>query len=125
MTYIQTLHHASVLVSDLSRARAFYEGILGLTPSAKRPVLAYDGAWYEIGEQQIHLIALPSPEQGLERPTHGGRDRHTALLVRDFDAFRAHLDAAGVRYTLSVSGRRALFCRDPDDNGLEMISIDG
>ncbi|QSA96719.1 VOC family protein [Methylococcus sp. EFPC2] len=125
MSYIVSLHHASVLVSDLPRARAFYEGVLGLTPSPKRPPLAYDGAWYEIGEQQVHLIALPSPEAGLVRPAHGGRDRHTALLVRDFDGLRAHLDALGVKYTVSVSGRRALFCRDPDDNALEMIAIDG
>jgi glyoxylase I family protein len=33
------------------------------------------------------------------------------------------LDAAGVTYTLSQSGRRALFCRDPDDNALEFVEL--
>lgn len=121
MRFIKSLHHASVLVSDLAAARAFYEGVLGLAPSDKRPVLQYDGVWYEIGEQQIHLLALPSPEEGLQRPEHGGRDRHTALLVHDFDELIAHLDKLGVHYTLSHSGRRALFCRDPDGNALELI----
>ncbi|BBL71057.1 VOC family protein [Methylogaea oryzae] len=121
MKFIQSLHHASVLVADLAASRAFYEGVLGLEPSDKRPVLKYDGVWYELGEQQIHLLALPSPEIGLQRPEHGGRDRHTALLVNDFDGLIAHLDKHGVRYTLSHSGRRALFCRDPDGNALELI----
>ena len=31
------------------------------------------------------------------------------------------LDAAGIRYNLSQTGRRALFCRDTDDNALEFI----
>jgi glyoxylase I family protein len=32
------------------------------------------------------------------------------------------LNQAGVTYTLSQSGRRALFCRDPDGNALEFIA---
>jgi len=31
------------------------------------------------------------------------------------------LDAAGISYTPSRSGRAALFCRDPDGNALEFI----
>jgi glyoxylase I family protein len=31
------------------------------------------------------------------------------------------LNDAGVFYTLSVSGRKALFCRDPDGNAIEII----
>lgn len=121
MTLIKALHHASVLVSDLDASRRFYEGVLGLTPSNLRPPLRYDGIWYEIGEQQIHLLLLPSPEEGLVRPEHGGLDRHTALLVNDFDGLIANLQKAGVTYSLSKSGRRAVFCRDPDGNAIELI----
>jgi glyoxylase I family protein len=52
---------------------------------------------------------------------HGGRDRHLAALVSDLDAVAARLDGAGIGYTLSRSGRRALFVRDPDANTLELI----
>jgi glyoxylase I family protein len=31
------------------------------------------------------------------------------------------LDGARIAYTLSRSGRAALFCRDPDGNALEFI----
>lgn len=121
MSIIKSLHHASMLVADLAAARAFYEGVLDLQPSDLRPPMRFDGVWYEIGEQQIHLLALPSPEEGLERPEHGGRDRHTALLVNDFDELIARLEQAQVPFTFSQSGRRALFCRDPSGNALELI----
>lgn len=118
---ITALLHASLMVSDLGRARRFYEGILGLTPSDQRLEMGFDGVWYEIGPQQIHLLSLPSPEFGLPKPEHGGRDRHIALRVADLAALRAELDQAGIPYTLSRSGRPALFCRDPDGNAFELI----
>jgi catechol 2,3-dioxygenase-like lactoylglutathione lyase family enzyme len=121
MSLIKRLHHSSLLVTDLARARAFYEGILGLELSSLRPPMPFDGVWYEIGEQQMHLLALPSPEEGLERPTHGGRDRHTALLVNDLDELIVRLEKAHIPYTASQSGRKAVFCRDPDGNALEFM----
>lgn len=109
------------MITDLRRSRGFYEGILGLRPSAKRPEMGFEGVWYEIGDQQIHLLALPSPEFGLPKPEHGGRDRHVALRVADLAAIKADLEQAGIPYTLSRSGRPALFCRDPDGNAFELI----
>lgn len=119
---ITRLLHATVLVADLARARAFYEGVLGLSPNPLRPSMAFDGAWYDIGACQIHLMCLPNPEIGLARPEHGGRDRHLALAVSDMAELKARLDRAGVAYTTSQSGRHALFCRDPDDNALEFVA---
>ena len=121
MPLVTRFHHTSLLVSDLDAARAFYEGILGLQPSPSRPPMAFDGIWYDIGEQQIHLLALPNPDAGNERPEHGGRDRHTALCVSDLEELIARLERAGMPYTMSRSGRPALFCRDPDDNTFELI----
>lgn len=117
---ITAILHASFLTSDLARSRGFYEGVLGLQPNPARPVMSYDGVWYDVASgQQIHLLLLPDPESGLQRPAHGGRDRHVALAVDDFVRLAEQLDQAGVTYTLSQSGRRALFCRDPDGNALE------
>ena len=118
---IHSLLHSSLLVEDLPRARAFYEGVLGLAPSSSRPPMSYGGAWYEFGSQQIHLLCLPNPEKGLGRPAHGGRDRHVALGVDSVEELARRLDAAGVAYTRSQSGRAALFCRDPDQNALEFV----
>jgi glyoxylase I family protein len=41
--------------------------------------------------------------------------------VSDIAKLVERLDRAGIVYTLSQSGRRALFCRDPDGNALEFI----
>lgn len=114
--------HATFLTSDLTKSRAYYEGVLGLRPDSNRPAMSYDGVWYDVApNQQIHLMLLPNPEAGLQRPAHGGRDRHVALAVSDIAKLIARLDQAGIVYTLSQSGRRALFCRDPDENALEFI----
>mgnify|MGYP001183637737 CR=1 FL=1 len=118
---IHSLLHSSLLVEDLARARAFYEGVLGLVPSPRRPAMSFDGVWYELGSRQIHLICLPNPEKGLIRPAHGGRDRHVAVGVDSVAELAERLDAIGIPYTLSQSGRAALFCRDPDDNALEFV----
>ncbi len=115
------LLHVSLLVADLDRARAFYEGVLDLEPSPARPAMSFDGVWYDIGDGQIHLLCLPSPDPVEGRPAHGGRDRHTALAVAGWEELRNKLDAEGIGYTLSRSGRRALFVRDPDGNVLELV----
>lgn len=114
--------HVTLLTDDLSRARAFYEDILGLKPDVERPAMSFDGIWYDIAlNQQIHLMALPAVDAGLPRPAHGGRDRHVALGVSDIERLKLRLDEAGIAYTMSRSGRNALFCRDPDRNALEFI----
>jgi glyoxylase I family protein len=124
MPEISALLHAGLLVSDLARAKAFYESVLGLKLYPNRPELPYPGEWYELGGgQQLHLMALPNPDAGSNRPQHGGRDRHIALAVTNMDALKSRLDAAGVKYTASKSGRAALFCRDPDANTLEFVEV--
>lgn len=121
---VAALLHAGLLVSDLARAKAFYESVLGLAPYPSRPDLPYPGEWYDLGGgQQLHLMALANPDAGSVRPEHGGRDRHIALAVSNMAALKSRLDAAGVKYTASKSGRAALFCRDPDMNTLEFVEV--
>ena len=115
------IHHASLIVADTARALRFYCDLLGLHTDITRPDLGYPGAWLQIGTEQIHLLELPNPDPVEGRPAHGGRDRHLAVLVDDLDALARALDTAGVAFTRSRSGRRALFCRDPDGNALELI----
>jgi glyoxylase I family protein len=121
---INALIHAGLIVADLARAKQFYESVLGLTPFPGRPDLPYPGEWYDLGNgQQLHLMQLSNPDAGSSRPEHGGRDRHIALAVAGMAALKNRLDAAGVIYTASKSGRAALFCRDPDANTLEFVEV--
>jgi len=120
--HITKLLHATVLVADLVKARAFYEQVLGYTASPARPQMSFDGVWYDLApNQQLHLMQLPNPESGLQRPAHGGRDRHLAFAVDDLSGLICKLEGSGISFNLSKTGRRALFCRDPDDNALEFI----
>ena len=121
---IVALHHVGLLVSDLARAKVFYETVLGLQPYPNRPDLPYQGEWYDLGGgQQVHLMQLPNPDAASVRPEHGGRDRHVALGVKGLTGLKQRLEAAGVSYTASKSGRAALFCRDPDLNTPEFVEV--
>lgn len=121
MSTVLGLHHVSLIVADTARALTFYQGVLGLAVDPSRPALGFPGAWLTIGDRQLHLLELPNPDSVDGRPLHGGRDRHTALTVSGLDGFAERLDRAGIPYTMSRSGRRALFCRDPDGNAWELI----
>ena len=118
------LHHTSLLVSNLERALVFYLHTLGFTQDETRPEMSFDGAWLRAGDQSLHLLELPNPDPLAGRPQHAGRDRHSAFLVDDLDELMQTIEAQTVPYTLSRSGRRALFCRDPDGNGLEFIEVE-
>ena len=119
------LHHVSVIVADTARALEFYRDLLGLAVNSDRPDLGYPGAWLDVGAAQIHLLELPNPDPVTNRPAHGGRDRHLALAVPDFEDVLQRLEAAGVAVSRSRSGRAAAFCRDPDGNAVELIAQPG
>lgn len=119
-TNILSLNHASFIVADLDISLVFYCKILGLQ-QVDRPDLGFPGAWFQLGAQQIHLLQLENPDPIKGRPEHGGRDRHVALNAVALQPIQDALKNAGIVYTMSKSGRRALFCRDPDGNTVEII----
>ncbi len=122
MTEIQfKLHHASLLVSDTQKSLRFYKDILGMQQT-QRPDLPFPGAWLKVGDQQIHLLELDNPDPTSGRAAHGGRDRHVALTVLDLTPIKQALEQTDTPFTLSISGRQALFCRDPDGNAIEIIA---
>lgn len=115
---ILALHHVSVIVSDTARSLAFYRDLLGMTQTG-RPDLGYPGAWLQIGAQQLHLLQVPAPRA--EAGEAIARDRHVAFGIDDLEVFAGRLERSGIPFERSRSGRRALFCRDPDGNGVELI----
>lgn len=121
MSEIHRIHHISFVIADVNLSLDFYCGVLGLVEDPSRPDLGYPGAWLRVGEQQIHLLQVPNPDPPEGRPVHVGRDRHAAFSVTDLEVVEGRLAAAGIACTRSRSGRRALFCRDPDGNGIELV----
>lgn len=121
MIAIKQLQHAGLIISNLANSRKFYEGLLGLKPNPSRPDFGFEGVWYDIGANQIHLMVVPNPDAASIRPEHGGRDHHVALSVVSIEDVKVELQQAGIPYSMSKSGRAALFCRDPDGNALEFF----
>ncbi len=118
------LHHGSVIVQELDEALKFYCEIIGLKQNLQRPEMKFSGAWLDVGAQQIHLLKLPETEQSINQPDHAGRDRHLAIHVTQIETIIMNLENEQIPYTMSRSGRQALFCRDPDGNGLEFIKVE-
>ncbi len=115
------LHHVAVIVSDLERSARFYEQVIGLEQDL-RPDLGFPGLFYRLGGgQQLHLMQIDDLCNGHPKPEHGGRDHHFALTVGSLKGFIEKLEKADVTYTMSRSGRAALFCRDPDGNAIEVV----
>lgn len=114
---ISNLLHAALLVNDLERSRKFYEGVLGLR-TKPRGDLDFEGVWYDLGDCELHLMAVPDallPAE--ERPR---RDYHVALMIDDYETAKARLVKLGVPFR---EGRRSvpqLFVRDPDGNLIEL-----
>lgn len=118
---VQGLDHISIIVSDTQRAVDFYRGVLGLA-SVERPELGFPGAWLALGpDVTLHLLELANPDPRAGRPQHGGRDRHIALRVSALEPVVAELDRRAIPFTRSRSGRAAVFFRDPDGNGIEVL----
>lgn len=102
-------------VTDLKRARAFYEGVLGLTQTH---VFGDDEmAWieYDIGPGTL-AICKGAPEW---EPSSGGGI--VGLEVEDFDVAVAHLREAGVEFAtepVETPVCRMAWIRDPDGNAI-------
>ncbi|MDH3355740.1 MAG: VOC family protein [Chromatiales bacterium] len=122
---VKALHHISLLIADLKRSQDFYQRVLGLS-LIERPNLKFDGLWFALSDdatQQLHLLLLPENIPQRTLPDHVGRDGHLALLVEELPKYIQRAEQAGITYTKSRSGREAIFLRDPDGNGIELINL--
>ena len=111
---LSRVHHISLNVSDAARDTKFYSEVLGFQ-AISRPDMGFKGAWFAMGDQQLHLLEVA----GFEAP----KGQHFAFGVADIQAVRAHLMAKGVQ----VSEPAALadvcwqcFFKDPSGNLLEL-----
>jgi catechol 2,3-dioxygenase-like lactoylglutathione lyase family enzyme len=120
MKIIQCLHTA-ILVTNLEKSERFYGTVLGLTKIDR--ILKYPGAWYQVGDYQIHLIVEANMEKKLANSEKWGRNPHVALAVDNLGRAIAELQSQGYPVQMSASGRSAIFVRDPDDNVIEISEI--
>lgn len=122
MIQYKGLHHVSLTVTDLDRAKDFYSNILGLK-EIERPNFDFPGAWYEVGNQQIHLIVLPFSQTIRQDKRLSSREGHFALRVENYHKALDWLEKNGVEILNkpdSKSGFAQIFCADPDGNLIEL-----
>lgn len=109
--------HAAVRISDVEKARHFYEKVLNLKP-IRRPDFGFGGAWYGVGNNQIHLISSRKRDAGGPDPL----GPHLAIEVEDFEATKTALKECGIEFLEApgmVAGHQ-LWVLDPDGNTIEL-----
>jgi len=119
MIRVMKLHHVSLASKDLEASKAFFSGVLGLQEVA-RPGFGFRGAWYAVGDRQLHLIEAREGEAGAGQRL--GRSDHLALEVTDVDEVRRTLEQHGIAYQEGGNhnlGMDQVFCRDPDGHVIE------
>ena len=122
MIKLLKLHHVSFAIRDLETSKRFFGDVLGL-PEIERPGFNFSGAWYALGDRQLHLIA--QSEAGREAGARISRADHMALEVADVQAVKQRLTEKGVEFgegTNQSLGMDQIFCRDPDGHVIEFVS---
>ena len=130
MLQIETIHHVSLPVTDLARAKAFYRGVLGLE-EIPRPAFDFPGAWYALGDRHLHLIVgkQSTLREGKAIDSH---DIHFAIRVRSYRGALEHFKSLGYgsgaadpvrRLRENPTGKAGfpqIYVLDPDHNVVEI-----
>ena len=110
------MDHVQVNVTDLDRARRFYGGVLELEEVPRPESFDFAGAWYRIGDVDLHLE---------ERPPEPESDDHICLWVADVHGTAKALEAQGQtvswQHRGKIRGVDRFFIRDPDGNRIEAV----
>ncbi|HYF40069.1 MAG TPA: VOC family protein [Gemmatimonadales bacterium] len=121
MIEVETLHHVSISVTDLARARQFYGELLGLK-EISRPPFDFPGAWYQLGDRQLHLLVHPGTRTLRGTTTIDSREGHYGIRVRSYRQTLEHLETRGIRYRdkpRNLTPWPQIYVTDPDGNVIE------
>lgn len=99
-----------------AEARAFYQGMLGISEVTKPSHLAArGGCWFEQGELKVHL--------GVEADFVPARKAHPAFIVEDLRGLAVALQQGGypVVKDQPLEGYDRLYVTDPFGNRIELL----
>jgi glyoxylase I family protein len=123
---ISSYSHVNILVTDLDAAHEFYIDKLGFSVLPRPDFGGFRGAWYQIGDLQLHLSVVE------EMPDLKGGFPHIAFYIPAdrFDTTIDELKSDGVPFVIDTMARedfgvpvRAAFCKDPDGNVVELTDV--
>jgi catechol 2,3-dioxygenase-like lactoylglutathione lyase family enzyme len=134
---ITGVHHVRISVTDLARSRAFYEGVLGLSPAVESegdpsdpavladPAQYFGGVIYGVGSQLFGLRPIADDGAGFD-PATRGLD-HVSLQVGSRDDLvraAALFEERGIAHGEVIdfpTGMSILSVQDPDDINVELV----
>lgn len=140
-----SLHHTAIVVSDLRRSIAFYEGFFGgqvetVLRDVEDPQIAqlhqldylhFTLAFVRFGPTRLELFQFDRPTDGrpLRDRAHDFGTRHICFQIPDVQGTYERLAAAGVEFTRppytvpdgDSAGTVLVFCSDPDGTRVELL----
>jgi catechol 2,3-dioxygenase-like lactoylglutathione lyase family enzyme len=128
------LQHCGLIVADLERSRRFYGGALGLEEMPRPSNFVFEGAWFQVGDDQIHLLveSETTARAGVGEPGPSaavGLATHLALEVEDLAAAVSRLERHGVGLIGGPmprgDGYDQVFLLDPDGYVVELFEHTG
>ena len=116
---VTALHHVNVTVpAEVEEAtKLFYSSLLGLDQVPKPPAARQNGAWYQIGGNQLHLSVEDEPQGP---PS----SRHVCFYVADLAESEQRFREGGVEILPDprpIPGTLRFYVRDPGGNQLEIV----
>jgi catechol 2,3-dioxygenase-like lactoylglutathione lyase family enzyme len=116
---VTALHHVNVTVSaELEEAaKHFYGALLGLKQVPKPAAARQTGAWYQIGDNQLHLSVEDEPRGPLST-------RHVCFHVAGLAETEKRFRDAGCEIIPDprpIPGTERFYVRDPGGNQLEIV----
>lgn len=120
---------SALYADDLEAAARFWTGVIGLPEIAR---VAGRHVFFRCGAQVLLVFRAeatrhpPAPDARLPVPPHGSNGPGHFCMSADpgtFDAWRRHLEAAGIAVEADFiwpQGGRSLYFRDPAGNSIEI-----
>jgi catechol 2,3-dioxygenase-like lactoylglutathione lyase family enzyme len=132
MFKIESIHPVSLPVRNKQASESFYEEVLGLK-KIERPAFGFDGAWYQLGDRQLHLICHDRSTFREGKPLDS-RDIHFAVRITSFRETKDFLLSKGYseqpqdeakRMKINLPGPDRppwpqIYIIDPDGNVIEL-----
>ena len=115
--------HVAVYVSDLAKARAFYEGLLGFGEpfTLPKPDGSVSIAFVKVNDHQYLELFN-------EEPKDDGRLNHISIYTDNADRMRDYLASRGVAAPATVpkgrTGNKNFNVKDPDGHTVEIVEYE-
>lgn len=116
---ITGLDHFAILSSDADRTTRFYTEIVGLRLGFRPPDLSFPGIWLYAGETPIVHVVF---DRAIPSAATGAVDHLSFRADGNADDMAVLLSERGIEFskrTLERTGITQIFCRDPDNVGVE------